>query len=66
MPKNLGVWRGWKLGECLSGDMETSGWLFARVETSALCLCETSGSFRGYGNFGSGHLRVWKLGILAH
>ena len=23
--KNLGVWRGWKLGVCFWGDMETSG-----------------------------------------
>ena len=43
MPKNLGVWRGWKLGECFSGDMETSGWLFARVGTWHSCTLETFG-----------------------
>ena len=48
MRKNLGVWRGWKLGECFSGDMETSGCRFSSVETCHSCTLETFGVHSRY------------------
>ena len=61
MPKNLGVWRGWKLGECFSGDMETSGWLFARVGTWHSCTLETFSVQSWYSETSVAFVRLVKL-----